>query len=150
MKAAVDTNILAYAESIDDPEHGRIARAVLDRVVPTGAVVAIQTLGELFHVLRRNAGYTPAKARSAVSEWRSVFEVVGTSPEIFARAVDLAAEHRLSIWDAIMLCAASSAGCRLLLSEDLQDGFTWAGVTVVNPFAAKRHPLLLSLVGDVA
>jgi predicted nucleic acid-binding protein len=81
-------------------------------------------------------------------EWRSVFEVVGTTPEIFAQAVDLAVDHRLNIWDAVIFAVASSAGCRLLLSEDMQDGFTWAGVTVVNPFAAKRHPLLLSLLAE--
>jgi hypothetical protein len=28
------------------------------------------------------------------------------------------------------------------LSEDLQEGFTWAGVTVVNPFASTQHALL--------
>ncbi|TIP50920.1 MAG: PIN domain-containing protein, partial [Mesorhizobium sp.] len=37
--------------------------------------------------------------------------------------------------------------CRLLLSEDLQDGFTWGGVTVVNPFASPRHALLDALLG---
>ena len=31
------------------------------------------------------------------------------------------------------------AGCRLLLSEDLHEGFTWAGVTVVNPFSSPRQ-----------
>ncbi len=41
-----------------------------------------------------------------------------------------------------MFGAAAEAGCRLLLSEDLQEGFTWGGVTVVNPFAATVHPLL--------
>jgi hypothetical protein len=38
----------------------------------------------------------------------------------------------------------------LLLSEDLQDGFTWGGVTVANPFAARRHALLESLLGGEA
>ncbi len=57
-------------------------------------------------------------------------------------AVDLAVHHQLGIWDAVMLAAASEAGCRLLLSEDMQDGFTWGGVTVANPFATPRHPLL--------
>jgi hypothetical protein len=33
-------------------------------------------------------------------------------------------------------------GCRRLLSEDLQAGFTWARLTVVNPFAIPRHALL--------
>ena len=46
--------------------------------------------------------------------------------------------HKLGIWDAIVLSAAADAGCRLSLSEDLQDGFTWQGVTVANPFAPRR------------
>jgi hypothetical protein len=33
-------------------------------------------------------------------------------------------------------------------SEDLKDGFSWRGVTVVNPFAAMRHPLLGALLGE--
>ena len=44
------------------------------------------------------------------------------------------------------MAAAGEAGCRLLLSEDLQDGFTWSGVTVVNPFAKNRHPILTALL----
>jgi hypothetical protein len=34
----------------------------------------------------------------------------------------------------------------LLLSEDLQEGFTWRGVTVTNPFASALHPLLAALL----
>ena len=45
MKAAIDTNVLAYAEGIDDPDHRRIALEVLGRMAPAGAVVAVQTLG---------------------------------------------------------------------------------------------------------
>ena len=40
---------------------------------------------------------------------------------------------------------AAQAGCRLLLSEDLQEGFTWGAVTVVNPFSSQRHALLNAL-----
>ena len=54
----------------------------------------------------------------------------------------LAATHRLQIWDALILATAAGAGCRLLLSEDMQDGFVWKGCTVANPFAAPLHPLL--------
>ncbi|HWB99103.1 MAG TPA: hypothetical protein VG672_20485, partial [Bryobacteraceae bacterium] len=59
-------------------------------------------------------------------------------------------DHHFGIWDAVILSAASQAGCRLLLSEDLQDGFTWGGVTVVNPFASPRHALLEALLDDAA
>ena len=60
-------------------------------------------------------------------------------------AMDLSADHHLAFWDALILSAAADADCRLLLSEDLRDGFTWSGVTVTNPFASSRHPLLTSL-----
>lgn len=63
-------------------------------------------------------------------------------------AADLATDHQLGIWDAVVLSAASQAGCRLLLSEDLQEGFTWGGVTVTNPFASPRNVLLDALVED--
>jgi predicted nucleic acid-binding protein len=65
-----------------------------------------------------------------------------------ATAMDLAADHGLGIWDAVILTVASQAGCRMLLSEDMQEGFTWGGVTVVNPFADQRHDLLAILLGE--
>jgi predicted nucleic acid-binding protein len=65
-------------------------------------------------------------------------------------AADLATDHQLGIWDAVIVSAASQAGCRLLLTEDLHEGFTWAGVTVTNPFSSPRHALLNALLGEAA
>jgi predicted nucleic acid-binding protein len=61
-------------------------------------------------------------------------------------AADLATDHQLSIWDSVILSAAAEAGCRLLLSEDLHDGFTWKGVTVTNPFAPAKYALLAAML----
>jgi predicted nucleic acid-binding protein len=82
--------------------------------------------------------------------WRDTFPIVETSPEVMLAAADLATDHQLGIWDAVILSAASQAGCRLLLSEDLQKGFTWAGVTVVDPFSSPGHALLDALLGEDA
>jgi hypothetical protein len=38
---------------------------------------------------------------------------------------------------------------KLLLSEDMQDGFVYRGVTVANPFAERIHPLLASLMDSL-
>ena len=65
---------------------------------------------------------------------------------MFLSATDLAVDHKVNIWDAVIFAAAAEAGCSLLLSEDLKEGFTWGGVTVVNPFAARPHPLLAGLL----
>ncbi len=61
---------------------------------------------------------------------------------VMGEAVELAGAHQLAIWDAVVLAAAAQASCDILLTEDLQDGFHWRGVTVVNPFAEPMSPLL--------
>jgi len=146
LKIALDTNILAYGEGINDAEKRDAVLELLDDLPQGSTVVPVQVLGELFNVLVRKAGRSRAEARDALLAWRDTFPTVETTPEVMLVAVDLATDHHFSIWDAVILAAASQAGCRLLLSEDLQDGFTWGGVTVVNPFAAPRHPLLSSLL----
>jgi predicted nucleic acid-binding protein len=144
LKIALDTNILAYGEGVNDAEKRDAVLELLDDLPQGSTVVPVQVLGELFNVLVRKAGRSRAEARDALLAWRDTFPTVETTPEVMLAAVDLATDHHFSIWDAVILAAASQAGCRLLLSEDLQDGFTWGGVTVVNPFASPRHPLLSS------
>jgi predicted nucleic acid-binding protein len=89
-----------------------------------------------------------SQARGALLGWRDAFAIIETSAGVMQAAVDLATDHKLGIWDAVILSASSQAGCRLLLSEDIRDGVTWGGATIVNPFAAVQHPLLEALLSD--
>ncbi|TPL57200.1 PIN domain-containing protein [Mesorhizobium sp. B2-4-2] len=148
MRVALDTNILAYAEGVNNVDKRDHVLELLGKVPQDAAIVPVQVLGELFNVLVRKAGRSRQEARDALLSWRDAFPVAGTTPEVMTMAVDLAADHRFGIWDAVILSAASQTGCRLLLSEDLQDGFTWGGVTVVNPFASPRHALLDAFLGS--
>jgi predicted nucleic acid-binding protein len=150
LKIALDTNVLAYAEGINGAERRNATLALIRRLPQETAIVPVQVLGELFNVLVRKGGKARSDAREAVLSWRDAFPGVETSPETMLAAVDLATDHQLGIWDAVILSAASQAGCRLLLSEDLQEGFTWAGVTVVNPFSSPRHALLNVLLEEGA
>jgi predicted nucleic acid-binding protein len=146
MRVALDTNIMAYAEGIDDDRMQAIASELVLKLPPGNTILPIQTLGELFTVLVRKGGRSREAARAAVLKWRDGFPVIETSAAIMVAAADLAVDHRLNIWDSVILSAAAQAGCRLLLSEDFQNGFTWNGVTVTNPFLASRHPLLEALI----
>lgn len=113
-------------------------------------IVPVRVLGELFNVLVRKGGKSRSDARDALQTWRDAFPIAETSPEAMVAAADLATDHQLGIWDAVILSAASQSRCRLLLSEDLQAGFTWAGVTVVDPFSSPKHALLHVLLGNGA
>lgn len=142
---AIDTNILAYAEGIDDIEREAASRAVIQGLPGDALVIPAQALGELFNVLVRR-GWPSARARIVVAAWHSGYTTADTTEAAMIAAIDLAADHRLHIWDSVMMSVAAEAGCQILLSEDMQDGFTWRGVTVVNPFVSPQHPLLTALL----
>ncbi len=146
MRLALDTNILAYAEGVNGAARKKSALDIIAKLPADSTFLPVQVLGELFHVLVRKAGRPPERARAAILSWQDAFPLIETSPAVLVAGSDLAARHGISIWDAVIFAAASAAGCRLLLSEDLQPGFTWNGVTITNPFSAVRHPLLEALL----
>jgi predicted nucleic acid-binding protein len=146
VKVALDTNILAYAEGVNGADRRDAILALLRSVPQDAIVIPAQALGELFNVLVRKAGKSRKHARDALLSWSDAFPVAETSPQTMQVAAGLATDHRLGIWDAVILSVASQAGCRLLLSEDFQEGFTWGGVTVANPFASPQHALLKALL----
>lgn len=147
MRLALDTNVLAYAEGVNGIAKKRAALEIIVKLPRESTFLPVQVLGELFHVLVRKAGRSRERARTAILSWQDVFPLIETSPAVMLAAADLATHHRLGIWDSVVLSAAAVAGCRLLLSEDLQEGFTWNGVTVANPFSQEKHELLAGLLG---
>lgn len=148
MRVALDTNILAYAEGIDDDARRDAAIALMARIPQLTVFLPTQVLGELFIVLMRKGRYSARQARETVLGWVDSFALIETSQAVLFSAMDLAAAHQFSIWDAIILAAAARADCRLLLSEDMQQGFIWNGVTVANPFSETPHPLLEAMLTD--
>ena len=146
MKAALDTNVLAAAEGVDGAARRKVALDLLRALPRDRVVLPAQVLGELFNVLVRKAGRSRSDARSAMLGWRDALPVAGTTTEAMVAAADLATDHRMAIWDLVILSVSSNAGCRVLLSEDLHPGFTWGGITVLNPFDPERHHLLDGLL----
>lgn len=148
MRVALDTNVLAYAEGLGDPVRCATALELVSSLPQGSVILPAQTLGELHRVLTGKSRLNPHAAEQAVLSWADSFEVADSTWPAFQSAFNLAADHKLQIWDALILSVAAENRCRLLLSEDLQNGFTWRGVTVTNPFASPRPALLESLVGS--
>lgn len=146
MKIALDTNILAYAEGVGDAPRCKAARVLIEQLPLESVLLPAQTLGELYRVLTGKAKRKAAPARSAILGWADSFEVADSTWSAFQSAFDLVADHDLQIWDALILSVAAECRCRILLSEDLHNGFTWRGVTVINPFATPQNPLLANVM----
>lgn len=147
MKLALDTNLLGYAAGIgDDGARREQALELLRRIADEELVLPTQVAGELYNILTRKGGHPPKVAREIVRKWAAEIGLTAPSSATMNAALEGAAFFNLQIWDALILTIAAEAGCALLLSEDMQDGFVYRGVTVANPFAETPHPLLASLL----
>lgn len=146
MRIALDTNILVYAEGLNGAQMKRRAAELIQKLSSDNTILPAQALAELFSVLVRKAGKDTKSAAKSVTSWQDAFPVVDTSAKVLSGAMELASNHKFSIWDAIILATAAAGDCRLLLSEDLHEGFTWNGVTVINPFSNSKHKLLEALL----
>jgi predicted nucleic acid-binding protein len=133
MSVFLDTNIVVYAFDGADPAKQRIAIEVLE----TGdrLVVSTQVLLETWWVLtRRLAEPLDEDDASKVIDELCALPVVSTDPELVRRAVETSRRFEIAVWDALIIEAARVAGCRRVLSEDLQSGQDFDDVVVSNPF----------------
>ncbi len=131
----IDTNILVYAESSDEPTKQRIAMDVIRhlRFARLG-VLSTQVLNEYIHVSLRKLGLRHAHIREQLRCYRQL-DLAGVTPDTIELALDLHESHALSYWDALIVASAHIAGCVVLLTEDMGTGQVLAGVKLVNPFA---------------
>lgn len=146
MLIALDTNILAYAEGVGDKPRCSKALLLIEQLPSELILLPAQTLGELYRVLTSKAKREAVPSHQAIMSWVDTFEVADSSWPAFQSALDLAVAHHFQIWDALILSVAAENHCRMLLSEDFQNGFIWRGVTVVNPFVDPVPPVLTALL----
>ena len=152
MKVALDSNLLLYLAFVWKVDEDRVKTARRQEMLlrfstspEAFPVVPMQALGEAYNVMR-HYGYAPDQCRSIVLDLAGRFEAVPSGETAYFSAVDLAADHRLQFWDALIVNVAADAGCKLLLSEDMQSGFVWRGLTIVNPFAVPMDERLARLL----
>ena len=72
--------------------------------------------------------------------WRPIV----SDAKLIADAWSAQDRHKTSWWDSLIIAASQSAGCRYLLSEDLQDGQVFDNIEVVNPSCTALHQFFIS------
>jgi predicted nucleic acid-binding protein len=129
-----DTNILLYADDESAPVKQRRSRDLVAEHRRDGTgVISLQVLQEYFVNVTRKLHVDPRIARRKV-ELLAEFDVVAPEVADILAAIDLHRLHGFSFWDALVLRSAQQSGCRVLLSEDFQEGRQIDGIQVVNPF----------------
>jgi predicted nucleic acid-binding protein len=129
-----DTNVLIYCTDTSAPEKQATARALVSQASKAGdVVISTQVLIELFNVLTRKQRMPHEHARALVLNYAH-WPVVQSDLSLVTAAIEKSTQHRLSIWDGMVVEAATRCGAQTLYSEDMQHGQRYGALTVVNPF----------------
>lgn len=134
----VDTNVWVYAVDAADADKRRRALEVTAPGSGRDLVISTQVLTEFYAVVTRKLAVPVSveEAESMVGQL-SMLPVVAIDASLVVSAIAGSRSWSISIWDALIIRAAETAGCRRVLSEDLADGATYGSVVVENPFATR-------------
>jgi predicted nucleic acid-binding protein len=131
VKPFLDTNIIVYAFSSNDPRNEK-AEALL----AAGGVISVQVLNEFVNVSRRRH----RRDWDEIQDTLGVLKTLLDPPQpltidVHEAAIGVARNHRFHFYDSLIVATALRAGCSILYSEDLHHGQTIERLTILNPFA---------------
>lgn len=146
MLAALDSNFMIYAEDMFFDPRREKAIDLLNLIPFNRVVIPIQSAGETLNWLVKKAKVPKSLASERIANWLSLYASQPTTLPVITAARELITNHKFQVWDSVILAAAAEASADILISEDMQDGFSWRGVTVVNPFNSKQSLMLKKLI----
>ena len=134
-KCFVDTNVWVYAKETSDVRKHRASIALIDQLARDRRLaISVQVVTEFHAALKRRLGPERWPEIAAAAEAMLAFAPEPLTGETIRRALQLERRYAVSWRDALILAAAITARCRVLYSEDMQDGAEIDGIQIVNPF----------------
>jgi predicted nucleic acid-binding protein len=138
----VDTNVFIYAVDLADPGKQQAAQSWLSGLWKTRrGRLSLQVIHEFYaKVCQKN----PSVRDQARAEARALFawRPIAMDTLLVEDAWKLQDRYQLSFWDGLIVAAAKSITCSVLLTEDLQSGQDFEGLLVVNPFTTDPQSVL--------
>ena len=133
----LDTNVLVYLVDRRNPAKQAVAQQLVSAALAErSGIISFQVVQETLQVLTRKARQVlPAADASELLHavllplWQ-----VHPTPALYERALQLQAKQGFSFYDSLIVAAALEAGCRRLLTEDLQHGQKVGSLRIENPF----------------
>lgn len=138
-KAFFDTNVLVYAFDKHEPEKQAIAKRLIGQFGGDGQlIVSTQVLQELYVTLSKMGKQAlPAEEVEEIVNDFAEYPLVQVDKMIIASAMKRHQSKAFSFWDSLIVEAALQADCRVLFSEDMQDGRQIGQLVIRNPFKAE-------------
>jgi predicted nucleic acid-binding protein len=133
----LDTNIFVYSfDQSATAKAQRAAHLIREALTTQKGVISYQVVQEFFNVALRKFA-RPMQPADAGQYLTTVFRpllAIHSSQALYAEALFLHAQSKLSWYDSLIVSAAIQAQCEVLFSEDLQHGQRFGSLQIRNPF----------------
>lgn len=134
----IDSNVFVYQFDETDSARRRAADELIFRSMREGTgTISHQVVQETLNVLTgKLAGVASESHRERyfASTLLPLWKVM-PSADLYRRGLALQARYGFHFYDALIVAAALTAGCKRLYSEDLQHEQRIENLVVINPFA---------------
>lgn len=137
-RSFLDTNVLVYCFLDSDKDKRAEARKLVRSALDNhDGVISYQVVQEFLNVATKKPQrhLTQAEAQLFLTEVLAPLCEVFPDANLYSTALSIADETGWSFYDSLVMSSALAAGCRKLLTEDLQDGRKVRGVEIRNPFS---------------
>ena len=131
----VDSNVFIYAVDKAVSAKQKKARGIVADVFADGSAyrVSSQVLAEFSSVAVRKLGMATPILLALLAEMGKIAHVA-IDNALVSRAVEIQGIYGIQYYDAQIVAAAERLGCSSILTEDLNDGQMYCGITALNPF----------------
>lgn len=131
----LDTNVIIYLLDGSDPAKFRRA----EQLVQTGlskrsCCISQQVIQETLNVATQKLKFVPEDAERLLNKTLlPLFQMIPVA-RLYQRGLRIQSRYQYSFYDSLIIAAALEAGCKILYSEDLQNGQRIEQLTILNPF----------------
>jgi predicted nucleic acid-binding protein len=134
----LDANVILYGVDVGAPEAKRRAsRRMIAQALEEGtAVISWQVVQETLHVMAHKfkASVTDADRSALLRDVLAPLWRINPATATYQTALDVQARYRFAFYDSLIVASALEAGCKRLLTEDLQHGQRIGNLRIENPF----------------
>ena len=128
----IDTNILVYLYSVDEPTKSNIAKDIFAR---GNSIISTQVLNEFSNILIKKYKQNAINIIQAINEIEKIVYVATISNETIKLALNLKSVYGYSYYDSLIIASALETECNILITEDLHSNHLIENrLFIKNPF----------------
>ncbi len=128
----IDTNVLIYAFSEDEPQKSDLANEL---IFEGNRIISLQVINEFSNICLRKFKKSPQTVSAAILEIAGRLKIVNFDLSTQFKALSLCRQLTLYYYDALIIATALQNNCSKIFSEDMQHNQIIEGtLNIINPF----------------